>query len=439
TMLCKNATLNLDNFGQATLTVAQINNGSFDNCGIPFFALSQSFFTCANLGANSVKLTGTDPSGNSGQCTATVTVVDLIPPVAKCKNAIVNLGTNGTVTVAASTVNNGSSDNCSFTLTLTPATFSCANLGNNTVTLKATDGSGNMHTCTAILTVKDVTPPTMLCKNLTIFLDNQGQVTLLASQVDNGSTDNCGIVSRSINLTQFNCSDINSTKNVFLTGTDGSGNSANCLSLVTVKDNLPPTAICRDTLVHLGPNGTVTVSCAVLANNSYDNCSVWSFLPVAKVYTAANIGTNNLSILVKDFSGNGTTCISVVTVSSTTNNSFFENDPNTISALQTATGSAGGAAQTLPQARAEVPDFHLVIYPNPTAGEATMAFELPVEQEFHLVVYDLLGRVVLRQAGMGLRGLNHCPLALGEAGAGLYLLELQAGKGRIWGKVTVEK
>ena len=65
TMICMNATLNLNNAGQATLTVANINSGSFDNCSIVTLTLSQTLFTCANIGNNNVKLTGTDQSGNS--------------------------------------------------------------------------------------------------------------------------------------------------------------------------------------------------------------------------------------------------------------------------------------------------------------------------------------------------------------------------------------
>ncbi len=154
TMTCQNASLNLDANGQATLTAATVNNGSFDNCTIATFALGQTLYTCANLGTSSVVLTGTDQSGNSSTCSATVTVRDLIAPVARCKNFTANLGPNGNVTVAPASVDNLSTDNCSFTLSLTPNTFTFSNVGNNTVTLRATDGSGNNSaTCVSVVTV----------------------------------------------------------------------------------------------------------------------------------------------------------------------------------------------------------------------------------------------------------------------------------------------
>ena len=79
TAVCKDFTLTLDKFGVATLTPANINNGSFDNCAPSQFltlSLSKTSFNCSNLGANTVTLTVTDPCGNFGTCNATVTVVE---------------------------------------------------------------------------------------------------------------------------------------------------------------------------------------------------------------------------------------------------------------------------------------------------------------------------------------------------------------------------
>ena len=69
------------------------------------------------------------------------------------------------VTITGSQVNNNSTDDCPplLTLTVTPNTFNCSNIGPNTVTLTVTDGSGNTPTCTSVVTVHDVvTPPVSL-------------------------------------------------------------------------------------------------------------------------------------------------------------------------------------------------------------------------------------------------------------------------------------
>lgn len=397
TMSCKNATLNLDNAGQATLTPAQVNNGSTDNCTITSFSLSKTAFTCANLGANTVTLTGTDQSGNSASCTATVTVQDLILPMAKCKSATANLGTNGTVTVPPSAVDNGSSDNCSFTLMLTPSTFTCANLGVNMVTLKATDASGNTATCTTILMIKDVTPPTALCKNLTVFLDNMGHATITPAQVDNGSTDNCSVANRTLYLTEFTCANIGGPVGNFLTVTDGSGNTSTCTATITVKDIIAPTAVCQNVTVSLGSNGTVTVYGAVLAGGSTDNCSVTSYTPVAKTYTSANLGPNNLTITVKDFSGNASSCTSVVTV------------------LPNFSGPPGDSVS-----------LKMKVFPNPTASDVSVQFQLPAAQEYVLKIFDLSGHLTVSQQDMGVAGDNTVLLQRALFTSGMYIIDVQS-------------
>ena len=406
TMICRNVTLNLNANGQATLTVPAVNNGSFDNCTIVTLSLSQTNFTCANLGNNTVTLTGTDQSGNIGQCTATITIRDLIAPVARCKNTIANLNANGSVTVLPSAINNGSTDNCTFTLSLTPNTFLCSNIGVNTVTLRATDGSGNTGTCTATVTVRDVTAPTILCKPATIFLDIVGKAVLSPSQVDNGSTDNCSIVTRTLSKTQFNCSEIGPPQNVFLTAVDASGNSSMCTAQVTVIDNMAPTAVCRNTTVTLGPNGTVAVYAAMLADSSFDNCSVWSYAPAVRVYTSSNLGNNNLTITVKDFSGNGATCVSVVTV--------LMNSPNERPDVLVVDTLGNSDDRSLA----------VSLFPNPSAGDVVVAFELPYEQQYNLQVFDLSGQTRHRQEAMGVAGENTLILRRALFSPGIYFLNL---------------
>jgi len=447
TALCRNATLNLNAAGQATLTVAQVNNGSFDNCTITSFALSQTLYTCANLGANTVTLTATDQSGNTATCTSTVTVNDLIAPVAFCKNATANLGANGSITVLPSEVNNGSFDNCSFTLSLLPSTFTCANIGVNTVTLRATDGSGNSNTCTAKVTVQDVMAPTALCKNPTVFLNNQGIATLTAAQVNNGSFDNCSVASLFIDETTFNCGDITGTQTVTLIVTDGSGNTGKCVSTVTVKDNLAPTAVCSDVTVVLGPNGLVAVYGSILAAGSSDNCGVTSYTPIARVYSAANIGNNTLTITVRDWSGNAATCISIVTVVP-----FGQSDrpvsPKNIPSLvgddevdrktpivQTQTSSE----PTRSNEEVEQAELTMVLYPNPTAGALVLVFELQEAQSYRIAVYDQSGKTVLTEDGLAPAGTNELPLDLSLLHSGLYVVELRTETERVVKRVVKQE
>ena len=406
TMLCKSATISLNAVGQASLTVAQVNNGSYDNCGIVAIGIDKTTFDCSNIGANNVTLGGADLSSNKGTCVAVVTVVDPIKPVALCKNATVNLGADGNLNLSGQAVNNGSSDNCSFSLSVTPATFNCGNIGLNTVTLKASDNGGNAATCTAKVTVKDVTAPSALCKNTTIFLNDAGQATLTVAQINNGSSDACGISSMVLSKTAFNCSDIpGSAQTIQLTLKDLSNNTATCNAQVTIKDNLAPTAVCENTSVQLGANGMATVYSANLAADSYDNCSVWSYAPVAKVYTSANIGNNNLTITAKDWSNNGSTCVSVVQV-------------------LPFNGLKGAGADRNDLTEEEIGTFN--VFPNPSVGEGTLAFELSKEQDYTVIVFDLSGKIVWTYQGTGSEGSNTLPIVLNQVPPAVYILDFQS-------------
>jgi hypothetical protein len=419
-IICKPFIANLDASGNVSIVPSNVYQSGSDNCGVVnLVSVVASSFNCSNVGNNLVTLTANDGNGNTATCSATVTVRDVTPPVAKCKNVTANLGVNGTVTVLATAVNNSSTDNCSITFMLSPNTFNCSQIGMQTVTLTATDPGANTSTCTAKVTVQDISAPVAKCKNPTIFLNDLGQATLSVTQVDNGSTDNCGIGSRSISKTSFNCSEISGTNPVTLSLTDVNGNSSSCLAYVTVKDAIAPTAVCEDVTVGLGPSGFVVVYGADLASNSTDNCSVWSYLPSAKVYSKSNLGPNNLTITVKDWSGNASTCVSVVTVILPGNSDF-----------QLGGGDDKGGI---------IGNFDFIIFPNPTSGEATMAFELPAEQAFSFRIFDTSGRMIYSREDIGFEGENILPLRMDDLAPGGYLVDFQSEHLKVQKRLVLQR
>jgi hypothetical protein len=419
-LICKPFTTDLNAAGVATITAADIYESGSDNCSeVVILSVAPLNFNCSNLGDNLVTLVVADSYGNRSWCRPTVTVRDPIAPIAKCKDASVNLDQNGTGIVAPSSVNDGTTDNCSFTLSLEPGTFGCANIGLSTLTLIATDGSGNTSTCTATVRVSDFSAPIARCKNPTIYLDDTGHVTLTPEEVNNGSNDACGIASMSIDVTEFNCSNLpGSSWPVRLSLVDINGNTSFCISNVTVKEVLAPTAICENITIALGANGRATVYGEDLAFNSFDNCSVWSFSPVARIYTAANLGANNLTVTVSDWSGNTSTCVSVVTVIAPGNSDFQQ-------------GGNGKVGIT------GVSDF--VVYPNPTSGAATVAFQLPAEEPFVFQMFDTAGRLVYSHKGLGIEGENILPLRLEGVASGLYLLDIQSETGKMQQRLMLQK
>src|SRR5439155_780862 len=167
--------------------------------GIANLSLSQTNFDCTNIGTNTVILTVTDNNGNTSTCPATVTVIDSIPPAAVCTNLTVQLDANGHATINPAQMDNGSTDACGIaSLSLSQTNFDCTNIGTNTVTLTVTDNNGNSQGATASVTVVDLVAPVALCTNLTVELDASGHATITAAQINNGSSDACGIANLSL-------------------------------------------------------------------------------------------------------------------------------------------------------------------------------------------------------------------------------------------------
>ena len=83
---------------------------------------------------------------------------DVTPPVAGCKPAVVTL-VSGLASITAADINNGSNDECGpVTLSASKTSFTCSDIGVNTVRLTVTDGTGNIATCNTIVTVTGAVP-----------------------------------------------------------------------------------------------------------------------------------------------------------------------------------------------------------------------------------------------------------------------------------------
>lgn len=152
----------------------------------------------------------------------------------KTKNITVQLTSAGNVIITPDQVDNGSVYACgSFTLSLDKTTFNCTNIGQNVVTLTATDINGNSASATAIVTVEDKTMPIIITKNISVQINATGNAIIADRDVDNGSSDPCGLVSYKLNRTSFNCSNVG-PNTVILTVTDANGNQASGSAIVNV-------------------------------------------------------------------------------------------------------------------------------------------------------------------------------------------------------------
>ncbi|MGJ8666955.1 MAG: HYR domain-containing protein [Patiriisocius sp.] len=394
-------TVQLDVNGMASITAADVDNGSTDNCGIASTTIDIMDFTCADVGPNTVTLTVTDVNGNMSTCTTTVTVEDMIAPLANCAAPFtVQLDANGMASITVADIDNGSTDACGIaSTTIDVMDFTCADVGPNTVTLTVTDVNGNVSTCTTVVTIEDVTAPVIacpadisidttpgdcfaevsfpdalaldacgiasviqtmgdpsgsmfpvgdtvieftatdvngnestcmftitvmdmepamaVCQDITVQLDATGMVTITPADVDGGSSDNCGIATTTIDVDTFDCSDVG-PNSVTLTITDVNGNVSTCVAIVTVEDIEAPMVVCQDITVQLDATGTITIVASDLDNGSTDNCTISNFTVDIDTFDCSNVGPNTVVLTATDSNGNTSTCTATVTVEDVT-------------------------------------------------------------------------------------------------------------------------
>ncbi|WP_271856177.1 BspA family leucine-rich repeat surface protein [Patiriisocius marinus] len=311
---CQDITVQLDASGIATIEVADIDGGSIDSCGNITTTIDISTFDCSNIGDNIVTLTVTDDSGLESICTAIVTVEDIFIPEAVCQNITVQLDATGVASITPADIDNGSTDNCGVpTLEIDVATFDCSNVGDNLVTLTVTDNFGNTNTCIATVTVIDDIAPVANCQNITVQLDATGVISITPADIDNGSTDNCGNVTTTININTFDCSNVGENE-VILTVTDASGLSSTCTAIVTVEDNEAPIVNCQDITIELDENGMAAITALDIDGGSTDPCGIATTEIDIDTFDCSNLGDNNVTLTVTDINGNQSNCIAIVTV-----------------------------------------------------------------------------------------------------------------------------
>ncbi len=355
----------LDANGNGTLDAATVNNGSTDNCTAEanlVLSIDKTAFTCDDLGSQTVNLSVEDAYGNSATIATQVSVVDNILPVAAAKNITVELGSTGSVTIDPATLNNGSTDNCAAGLSysLTANTFSCEDLGANTMTFTATDANGNEATTEVVVTVVDNVAPVARAKNITVYLDANGTAAITPADINNNSFDNCTASANlimTIDRSQFSCEDIAvnnqmvSSKSgkvavkpspvqgveVTLSVEDAHGNTSSATAIVSVVDNAAPTVSAKNITVELDASGNATITPQDINNNTTDNCSPFEDLnfslsktnfscsdiagntgggikPNAKAIIEEPVNNNQVTLTVRDKSGNTATATAIVTV-----------------------------------------------------------------------------------------------------------------------------
>src|SRR5690606_27660046 len=149
----------------------------------------------------------------------------------------------------------------------------CTNVGANTTWLIVTDVNGNKDSADATVTVSDNIKPTVVTQNISVNLNGSGMASIIPGQIDNGSSDNCGIASMTVSKSDFDCT--NSGPNtIYLIVTDDNGNVDSAASIVTIAGDINPTAVTKNISINLNGSGTATIAPAQVDNGSTSICGI---------------------------------------------------------------------------------------------------------------------------------------------------------------------
>ncbi len=318
-VVTNNITRSLDAAGNVSVTPADFDNGTADACGIDVMTVTPNTFDCSNTGVNTLTFTATDVNGNTTDKTVYLTIEDNSAPTIVGQDITVSLDGSGNAIIDADMVDNGTSDNCDFDISINATDFDCSDLGANTVTLTATDVNGNVSTVDVTVTVEDNTNPTAIAQDITVQLDASGAATITTGQINNGSLDNCSsqALTYVLDITSFDCSNVGANT-VTLTATDASGNASTATAVVTVEDNMLPVVASQNVALVLDGNGDASIDVAGFAHGATDNCGIASFTLSNTDFDCSNIGLNTIELEVTDNNGNVSTADVFVTITDET-------------------------------------------------------------------------------------------------------------------------
>ncbi|MBK9221935.1 MAG: hypothetical protein IPO16_07395 [Saprospiraceae bacterium] len=180
-----------------------------------------------------------------------------------------------------------------------------------------TNAIGCSSTGHVFANITDKVKPIVKTKNITIYLnDNMSKVTITTGMIDNGSSDNCGIKSITVNPSMFECKNVG-LNTVYLIVTDNNGNTSSASAILNVIDSQFPRITCPADKQGITKPGVCSIpsSSAPLGSpiGLSDNCGIK--YPVTNNAPANYpVGITNVIWTVSDVNGNKSTCIQKITV-----------------------------------------------------------------------------------------------------------------------------
>ncbi len=316
--ICRSLELFLDSTGQATLSVDKFDNDSNDPCGISSRTLSQTNFSCEDLGDKLITLTVRDLAGNIGTCQANIEVLDTLSPVLQVQDITLFLNQEGKASLDFADIDQGSFDNCSLSeINIAQTAFSLTDVGINTVEVSIQDAQGNSSKQQIQVEVKDTISPELICRELEIFLDENGLANVNASEITEIGEEN---ITLSLSKDTFTCEELG-TNTVKLTARDERGNTSECTANIQVSDSISPKILCPEDLFFVADADACGATVAIASPQVSDNCGI------ARVFNDFNqsndasdfypVGITSVTWWVEDLAGNLDACTFQVIVEDT--------------------------------------------------------------------------------------------------------------------------
>jgi hypothetical protein len=278
----------------------------------------------------------TDASGNTDECSFTITVADPVPPTITCP---VDFTVNNDPGVCGAVVNYSfpiETDNCpGWTVSLTQglASGSVFPVGTTTVEFTITDDAGNSTTCDFDVTVEDTEAPVIdACpadRSITTssngLADCTGMVPDLTGEV--GASDNCTATADLI-ITQSPAAGSSfgaahgDEQVVTITVTDAEGNASTCEVVLTLEDDEDPVIDCSqintDRVADAGLC-SFTMPGAGFDPNFADNCSAtishnYPFAPNTNTLAGATFPVGSTTVVWTATDANGNTADCTITI-----------------------------------------------------------------------------------------------------------------------------
>lgn len=324
---CKALVLSLDESGMLSIEASMFDDGSEDASGISAMQVDiETQLDCEDVGIRQVTLTVWDAYGNSNSCQTTLTVEDQLPPLVSLKEYTLELDNEGNATLLTENIVQNIEDNCALaSLELDRSAFSCADIGSQLITIVATDIHGNESRGSVEIFITDATAPQIFTKDLTVSLDNTGQVHITPEEIDQGTTDNCAISAFELSKASFNCEDLGEQIIEFIV-TDSSGNQATEAVTITVTDGIEPEISLKDIIVNLDEDGKASIDAEMFIESSSDNCGITSLDTDRSVFTCDDLGVHTIAITAEDQYGNQTMGTAELTVQDSTGPSLIVRD-----------------------------------------------------------------------------------------------------------------